>query len=193
MQKIIFKLEIGGIFFILILSVFMQNLYSLVNRELIGVLFGSVNDSIWETAKTLILPYALWGIIELLCIRLPFKRFVTAKVIALYYLGISYILLNLMFALLGMENDFLISFTSAIFCITTSLFLSYRLVFSNQKLENIFLPAFFMLMLLIAFYFSFTPFPPKMYIFKDRTTSLYGIIPKNIDAGAIVLDTMYYV
>lgn len=193
MQKIIFKFEIGGIFFILILSVFMQNLYSLVNRELIGVLFGSVNDSIWETAKTLILPYALWGIIELLCIRLPFKRFVTAKVIALYYLGISYILLNLMFALLGMENDFLISFTSAIFCITTSLFLSYRLVFSNQKLENIFLPAFFMLMLLIAFYFSFTPFPPKMYIFKDRTTSLYGIIPKNIDAGAIVLDTMYFV
>lgn len=193
MQKIIFKLEIGGIFFILILSVFMQNLYLLVNRELIGVLFGSVNDSIWETAKTLILPYALWGIIELLCIRLPFKRFVTAKVIALYYLGISYIILNLMFALLGMENDFLISFTSAIFCITTSLFLSYRLIFSNLKLENIFLPAFFMLMLLVAFYFSFTPFPPKIYIFKDRVTSLYGIIPKNIDAGAIVLDTMYYV
>ena len=72
MQKILMKLEIGGIFFILILSAFMQNLYSLCNRELIGVLFGSVNDSIWETAKTLLLPYAIWGMIELLCIRSPF-------------------------------------------------------------------------------------------------------------------------
>lgn len=193
MQKTLLKLEIGGIFFILVLSVFMQNLYSLCNRELIGVLFGSVNDSIWETTKTLLLPYAIWGMIELLCIRSPFRKFVTAKVISLYYLGISYIILNLIFTLFGFENDFLINFTSAIFCISTSLFLSYKLIFSKYKLENLFYPAFFMLMLFVAFYFSLTPFPPKMYIFKDRATSLYGIIPKNIDAGAIVLDTMYYV
>ena len=54
MQKTLMKLEISGIFFILIMSVFMQNLYSISDRGLIGVLFGSVNDSIWETAKTLL-------------------------------------------------------------------------------------------------------------------------------------------
>lgn len=193
MQKTLLKLEIGGIFFILIMSAFMQNLYSLTNRELIGVLFGSVNDSIWETTKTLLLPYSIWGLIELLCIRSPFRKFVTAKVISLYYLAISYILLNLIFTLFGFENDFLVNFTSAIFCIITSLFLSYKLIFSKHNLENFFYPAFFMLMLFVAFYFSFTPFPPKTYIFMDRATTLYGIIPKNIDAGAIVLDTMYYV
>lgn len=193
MQKTLMKLEISGIFFILIMSVFMQNLYSISDRGLIGVLFGSVNDSIWETAKTLLFPYVMWGMIELLCFRSPFRKFVVSKVISLYYLGISYIILNLIFSLFGFKNDFLINFTSAIFCISTSLFLSYKLIFSKFELENLFLPAIFMLMLFLAFYFSLTPFPPKMYIFKDRATSLYGIIPKNIDAGAIVLDAMYYV
>ena len=66
MQKTLMKLEISGIFFILIMSVFMQNLYSISDRGLFGVLFGSVNDSIWETAKTLLFPYVMWGMIELL-------------------------------------------------------------------------------------------------------------------------------
>ena len=59
MSKKLIKFEIGGIFFVLIMSVFLQNLYILSDRQLIGVMFGSVNDSIWETAKTLLLPFIL--------------------------------------------------------------------------------------------------------------------------------------
>ena len=192
MKKTILKLEISGIFFILMLSIFMQNLYSLCNRQLIGILFGSVNDSIWETAKTLLLPFILWAMIELLSVRPPFKQFVVSKIISLYYLGIAYIALCLVFTLFGIENEFVINFIIAIFSICTSMFLSYKLLFSGYTLENLFLPSFFMLMLFFAFYFSLTPFPPKMYIFEDRATKLYGIIPQNIDAGAALLDTLYY-
>lgn len=192
MQKKIIRLEIAGIFFVLILSVFMQNLHSLCGRELIGVLFGSVNDSIWESAKTLLLPYALWGMIELLCARPPFRRFVVSKIISLYYLAVSYILLCLIFTIFGSEGDFLLEFTAAIFGICTSLFLSYRLLLSGLKLEPLFLPSFFMFLFFIALYSSFTPFPPKMYIFMDRATRLYGITPEHIDAGAVALDAVYY-
>lgn len=192
MQKKLMRLEIAGIFFILVLSVFMQNLHTLCGRELIGVMFGSVNDSIWEISKTMLFPYVLWGMIELLCIKPPFRRFVTAKVISLYYLGVSFILLCLISALFGFEDEFLFEFTSAIFCICTALFLSYKLLFSNLKLESLFLPSFFMFLLFAAFYSSFTPFPPRLYIFEDRVTGLYGIIPEHIDAGAIALDTLYH-
>lgn len=67
MQKKLMYLEIAGILFIVIMSVFMQNLLDLSGHTLIGVMFGSVNDSIWEIEKTLLFPYLLWAGIELLC------------------------------------------------------------------------------------------------------------------------------
>ncbi len=69
MQKKLMYLEIAGILFIVIMSVFMQNLLDLSGHTLIGVMFGSVNDSIWEIEKTLLFPYLLWAGIELLCIK----------------------------------------------------------------------------------------------------------------------------
>ena len=191
MQKRLMKFEIGGIFFVLIISVFLQNLYSLCSRELIGVMFGSVNNSIWETAKTLLLPFILWSIIEAMCIHPPFKKLVVSKVISLYYLGICYILLCMIFSFANEISRWLFEFISAIISVCTASFLSYRLTFSKFELQKLFAPSLFMLLLFIALYCSFTPFPPKMYIFMDRSTNLYGIIPEHIDEGAIVLDTMY--
>ncbi len=191
MQKSLMKFEISGIFFVLIMSVFLQNLYTLSDKQLIGVMFGSVNDSIWETTKTLLLPFILWSIFEIMCTRLPFRKFVTAKVISLYYLGLCYILLCLIVSLTDSSSRYLLEFASAIIAVCTALFLSYRLVFSGFELQKYFAPSFFMLLLFVALFCSFTPFPPKMYIFMDRTTNLYGIIPEHIDQGAIVLDAMY--
>ena len=54
MQKKLMYLEIAGILFIVIMSVFMQNLVDLSGHTRIGVMFGSVNDSIWEIEKTLL-------------------------------------------------------------------------------------------------------------------------------------------
>ena len=52
MQKKLMYLEIAGILFIVIMSVFMQNLLDLSGHTLIGVMFGSVNDSIWAVSYT---------------------------------------------------------------------------------------------------------------------------------------------
>lgn len=191
MQKKIMKYEISGIFFVIIMSVFLQNLYSLCGRELIGVMFGAVNDSIWETGKTIMFSYLLWSMIELLCIHPPFKKFTVVKIFTLYYLGLSYIILCLIFLLLGSESHSLPEFTAAVVCISTASFLSFRFLFSDKKFEKLFAPAFCMFLLFTAIFCSFTPFPPKIYIFMDRTTHLYGIIPEHIDAGAVALDTLY--
>ena len=82
MQKKLMYLEIAGILFIVIMSVFMQNLLDLSGHTLIGVMFGSVNDSIWEIEKTLLFPYLLWAGIELLCIKIPFRKFIVAKAVS---------------------------------------------------------------------------------------------------------------
>lgn len=191
MQKKFFKLEIAGIFFVTAISVFLQNLYDLCGCTLLGVMFGCVNDSIWETEKTLLLPYIIWSIIEILCLRVPFKKFVVSKVISLWSFSAVYALLCLLFSLTKPENYTLPEFAAALVCIVLSFFISYRLTFSDKKLEALFVPSLFMLLLFIALYCSFTPFPPNLYLFMDRATGLYGIIPDNFDTGAVYLDSVF--
>lgn len=192
MAKKLLKMEIIGIFFVLIFSIFLRALYSMCGRELIGIMFGAVNDSIWECAKTLLFGYFVWGMIELLSIQLPFRKFVVAKTITLYTLGLSYILFCLAFSLLGSESHYVAEMTFAVVCVILNFFASYKLTNNDINLGSLFTPSLFLMLLFIAFYCSLTPFPPQNYIFMDRATHLYGIIPEHIDEGAIVLDTIYY-
>ena len=185
------KLEIVGVFFVIILSVFLQNLYGITNRNLVGVMFGSVNHSIWEFTKTLLLPYFLWSMIELLSVRTPFRRFVVSKTISLYFLGISYILITLVTNLLGLCTNALPELVAAVACVAMSQYLSLCLIRSDFDTKNLYMPSILLLLLFAALFLSFTVFPPEMYIFKDRDTGLYGIIPEYIDKGAIALDVFY--
>ena len=85
--KYLTELEMGGILFCFLASHLMKQLYTLTDGHLIGVLFGAVNNSVWEQAKTLLLPYLLWGMLELLSVQPSMKRLTAAKTLSLYLLG----------------------------------------------------------------------------------------------------------
>lgn len=185
------RLDIAGAFFIIIFSVLLQNLRVICPGALIGIMLGSANTSIWEIAKTVFISYIIWSIIEAMCLAGRFHRYVVARVCSLYFLGGLYILLCLLFSLFDGESYSMPELTAAIASVVLSLFLSRRLMLSGLKLEGLFAPAIFMTLLFLALYCSLTPFPPHIFIFEDRVTGLYGIIPEYIDRGAIVLDTIY--
>ena len=185
-KKLFVLLEASGIIFVLLCRLFMSNLYTLCGGNLVGVMFGSVNGSIWESCKILLLPYLFWALIELMSISPSMRRFTSCKTISLYFLGLSYIGFSLIF---GAENQGV--FTAAV-CTAMSFMLSYALYYSKLNLQNLFLPSVFLLFLFWAVYFSFTPFPPENAVFLDPESGLYGIIPPHIDLGAAALDTMYY-
>lgn len=191
MQKKLIATEIGGIVFGAVLSLFLQNLHTLSDRGLIGVLFGAVNNSIWETLKTLLLPYLLWAMLEVLCIKPRFHKFAAAKIICLYVTGVVFIGLELVLSLFSTGGD-AAAFAAVVVCLVFAAVLSEKLYFSLLELEKLFVPLAFMLLLFVAFFCSFTPFPPHNIIFEDRATGLYGIIPEYIDKGASALDAIYF-
>ena len=67
--KYLKEMEIGGILFCSLYAILAGKLYELSGKGLIGVLFGSVNNSPWECIKPLLLSYLLWGILEALSLR----------------------------------------------------------------------------------------------------------------------------
>ena len=186
-SKAMIIMEIAGMIFVLLSSLFMSKLNDLCGGSLVGMMFGSVNQSIWESCKTLLLPYLIWGMIELLSLSVHMHAFTVAKTISLFFLGIAYTALRLIY---GYDKPCIFA---AVICVTAAFALSFLLCNSKFDLSALFPVSVFLLFLFWALYFSFTPFPPKSLIFLDPQTGIYGIIPAHFDLGAAELDAIYYI
>ncbi len=186
-SKAMIIMEISGMIFVLLSSIFMSKLNDLCGGSLVGMMFGSVNQSIWESCKTLLFPYLIWGMIELLSLSVHMHSFTVAKTISLFFLGIAYTGSRLIY---GYDKP---CFFAAVICVTAAFALSFLLCNSKFDLSALFPVSVFLLFLFWALYFSFTPFPPKNIIFLDPQTGIYGIIPAHFDLGAAELDAIYYI
>ena len=184
--KYLTELEMGGILFCFLVSVLMKQLYALTDGHLIGVLFGAVNNSVWEQTKTLLLPYLLWGLLELLSVQPSMKRLTAAKTLSLYLLGGLLCGGGLLLRPCGAAANTAFSLAAVTFCSLFSLWL-YR---SPLYLKDLFAPCVLLLFLFVSLYFSFTPFPPQLALFRDDETGMFGIIPIYMDKGAVILDAL---
>lgn len=193
MKKETVKMQIWGIIVVPLMIILFKNLYSLTNGALLGIFFGSVNNSMWEQTKVVMLSYFIWSLVEAVGKRSGFHRFAVSRMISIWLVGAFCILSYLLIYALGIENANLPRFICAIAVCFSAFALSTRLEYGERKIEQLFLPCVFMMLLLIAVYCSFTVFPPHMVIFEDTAMGMYGIIPEYIDSGAIALDTLYRV
>lgn len=186
-------MRLWGLVIVPLMIIVFQNLYSLTNGALLGIFFGAVNGSMWEQTKVVMLSYLVWSLVEAIGKRSGFHRFAVSRIISLWFVGIFCLATYLLIYALGVENTGLPRFICAIAVCFSAFALSARLEYGERKIEQLFLPCVFMMLLLIAVYCSFTVFPPHMILFEDIQTGMYGIIPEYIDSGAIALDTLYRV
>ena len=193
MKKETVKMQIWGIVIVPLMIIVFKNLYSLTNGALLGIFFGSVNDSMWEQTKIVMLSYLIWSLVEAVGKRSGFHRFAVSRIISIWFVGAFCLLSYLLIYALGIENANLPRFICAVAVCLCAFVLSAKLEYSDKKLEPLFLPCVFLMLLLVAVYCSFTVFPPHMVIFEDTAMGMYGIIPEYIDSGAIALDTVYRV
>lgn len=180
------RAELAGAVLCTAASLFLRVFGSFCGGELIGVLFGSANASVWESGKALILPLLLWGVAVLLSLRPRFHRYLPVKVCAAAACWVLYLALCAACRLLWgrfLSAEVVLSGVCALGCAL----LTCRLYGSDKKWERLFAPGLFTLFLMLAFYFSFTPFPPSSALFLDPETGMYGIIPEHIDRGAFAL------
>lgn len=182
MKKSLFNImELSGILFCMAATVFLRSIYSMTGEGTIGILFGSVNMSIWEQVKPIILSYILYGALELMCAKPYFRQFVTAKALGLYLAVFIYIALARI-----LPSDFNAPIT--LVSLAVGFILSKALTLKSGNIAGFFSVACFMLLLIFVMYFSFTAFPPKMNLFMDSQSGMYGIIPDSVDMGAVYLN-----
>lgn len=180
-------LEIVGAPAIYLIATLLHFVYDLSGGSTLSILFGAVNESVWEHVKIFAVGYIAWAVIELLWVKPPFKKFVTAKTVSLYFLSLSIIIFFYAYNFFTKEPILWLDLLSSAVFVILSQYISYKLITNDNKIEDYFPVAVLLLMTYFVMFFSFTVFPPKIDLFKDPVTGMYGIIDDYIDKGAVFL------
>ncbi|MBQ3418419.1 MAG: hypothetical protein IJH32_11400 [Ruminococcus sp.] len=176
-QKYFFWSELIGAAVIYGIATLLHFVYPLSGGAL-SILFGSVNESVWEHVKIFAAGYTAWAILELLWNKAPFKKFLVAKVFALYLLSLMMIVFYYLYTLILGKNAVWIDILSSLLFVCLAQVFSYRLTVTEKDTKRYFHEAAMLLMLYFLMFFSFTIFPPKMPLFRDPVSGGYGILPK---------------
>lgn len=184
------RLEIAGVFFVFICGTLLHFLYSWTNGSGVGILFGAVNESVWEHIKIFAMPYIVWGIIELAFSIPYFRQFVVAKVLGLYLLCVLIISFFYLYTSITGTHILVVDIISVFVWVALSHLFSYKVTTCAKDFRSLFPLCLGLLFLFVVMYFCFTAAPPHIELFKDPVTGLYGIIPENIDVGAYFMNNM---
>ena len=184
------KLELCGAVFTFAAGLLLYFCYKFSSGAVWAILFASVNKSIWESVKVFTMPYVFWTFIEIAMVRIPLKRMVVVKTLGLYILLTGKILFFSVYSsAVGRRPLFLHIAVSAAF-IAIVFMITYKMIVSEAKAEGFFVVAAFSFVLFLSMYLAFTVNPPKVNLFLDPDTQLYGILPKLLDVGAFFLDSI---
>lgn len=167
--------EAAGCVFIYAGAVVLHYIYPLSAGSPLSILFGAINESVWEHTKIFSAAYLAWSALQLCWLKVRFHRYVAAKCIGLYLL-MGFIIGSYYFytALTG-THILWVDILSSLAGVILTQFVTYRLETGDNTLGDYFTPALMMLMLYYLMFFSFTAFPPKADLFRDPITGAYGL------------------
>lgn len=167
--------EISGAVAVYAAAVFLHFAYAISGGSALWMVFGAVNESVWEHVKIYSEAYTLWALLQLCWIKVPFRRYAVAKCVGLYLLmGLMIGFFYTYTAFTG-RSILLIDILSSVVFTTLSQAVSYLLTVKGEKLEEYYHPALMLLLLYYLMFFSFTVFPPKLGLFRDPLGGGYGI------------------
>lgn len=186
-EKKIRDSELVGIVVVYSMAVLLHFVYPLSGNSTLSILFGAVNESVWEHVKIFAAAYVTYAVIQLMWVRVPFRRYVAAKVIGLYALSLGIITFYYLYTAIVGESVAAVNVLSSLLFVIGAQGLSLWLTEGSKNPEPIYYPALCLLMLFFLMFFSFTIFPPRIDLFRDPVSGMFGITEENVDVGAIVL------
>ena len=174
--------EAVGFVIIYAAAVYLHFAYPLSGGAALGILFGAVNESVWEHVKILSAAYIGWSLLQLSWLRVRFRQYAAAKCIGLYTLMGLIIGGHYGYTALTGEVLFRADIGLSVAAVALVQVMTYFLETRENQLADYFAPAMMLLMLYYLMFFSFTIFPPKAELFRDPTSGGYGIIEKIVES-----------
>lgn len=165
------KYQIFSAIFAIILGTILHFSYEWFNENAIIAAFSSVNESTWEHLKLAFFPMLITTIIGFFYFnKNPYFLCSKTKgiLIAISFITIFFYTYT---GIIG-KNFALLDISSFIIAIVLGEYISYLLLIKNKKCNDTY--ASIALLLLLFCFIYFTYFSPKIQLFQDPITGLYG-------------------
>lgn len=173
--------EAVGCIVIYAAAVFLHFAFSWFGPGALTILFGAVNESVWEHVKIFSAAYVGYALLELLWIKVIFRQYVAAKCAGLYFLMGGIIVYHYGYMVFTGRSVAWADILGSAVIVALAQLLSYRLTVGRRSLCEYFAPAVFLLTLYYLMFFSFTIYPPKTALFRDPVSGGYGYIENSIE------------
>lgn len=176
---IIFRWEIGGIFFVILIGALLHFIFDLSGGcRPLGII-SAVNESVWEHLKLAFWPAVIWTGIEFLFVRKLTKDicpgFIVAKAIGTYIMPLVIVAIFYSYTAFTGESILAIDLSSFVIAVFIGQMVSYKL-WTSLRLSGVFnWLGITMVLIGILLFAIFTFYPPELDIFKDPVTGGYGI------------------
>ena len=164
-----------GFVFTSVVGTLLHFLYEWTGESVIVGLFSAVNESIFEHMKLLFFPMLLVAFIEAKYIGEEYDNFWCAKLVGILVgVGLIPVIYYTYTGIFGVNADWfniiIFFITAAIsYMVETRIMESGRCSFIQPNLAK------FILIIIAAVFIVFTFFPPKIPLFEDPITAIYGI------------------
>lgn len=152
-------------------------LYDMLGKNIIVGLFVAVNESIWEHMKLVILPMVIWWTISYFLIRkrdnIDINKWFTSGLMSMF---VALIIIPLVFYFytnaFGIKS---VIVDISIFFVAVFLGQLVAVHFYKYGKGISWFGVFCIFLIIILIFMIFTLYPPKVPIFKDSVTGMYGI------------------
>lgn len=169
---LICTLGIGACF---ALSAFLHFAYELSGHNILAAVFASVNASVWEHVKILIVPFLLWSIAEYYLLKPHIKRLIVARCAGTLSIMILTVCFFFVYSGIWGSSVLWIDIVTAFLWIACGELVSIRIINSDMNVRDIFPISAALLCLIIVMLLCFSVSPPKIGLFQDPVTQLYGL------------------
>ena len=167
--------EAAGTLAICAAATLLHFVYELSSGSTLAIIFGAVNESVWEHVKIFTESYCAWALLQLMWVRVPFRRYLAAKCCGLYLLMGGMIGFFYLYTGFTGRAVLWVDILSAVLLTALAQLTSYRLTTGSLRIQEFFVPALMLILLYYIMFFSFTVFPPRSELFRDPQSGTYGV------------------
>ena len=174
MQKDLFRWELIGFLFILIVGSVLHFVYNWSEKNPLVALFSPVNESTWEHLKLLFVPGLLYGIVEYFAIGQKIDGFVFTKFVALLLGMLTIVILFYTYTGIAGTNYLWADIGTFVAGAALAFWFTVRKMPLSSDVRTDLIGLFLFFVLIVLFILG-TFCPPHIGLFLDPVTHSYGL------------------
>lgn len=178
MTKIL-KWEIWGAVFISLLGVLLHFVFDWTGQHCLMGAFSSVNESVWEHLKLVVVPTVIWLLIERKALKTEAHNFFLAKTTGLFAMPILIIILFYSYFAIWGNNILVLDIGIFFLAVAIGQFTSYKIMKAPELSQKYNKVSIVLSVILVAIFIIFTYCPPRFFLFRDPVSGGYGIVGKS--------------